>query len=152
IDGNGHTIDANRIDRVLHVVSGVSTLTIDHTTIRGGQVPAVGLTTRMLGGGIFAQGTLQVDDSVITDNTARAQVCGQGCGWGGEGGGVYAGAVSLVDSAVTDNQAIRGGGIASGGTVRATRSSITGNEAFLGVGCGSCTVEGGGISSYTAEV
>jgi hypothetical protein len=82
------------------------------------------------GGGIWTEGTLDVNDVVIDGNTASGDLAGQG------GGGIFSegGDVTVTDSDITNNAANgilgSGGGIlASAGTLSVTNTNISNNEA-----------------------
>ncbi|MDJ0757349.1 MAG: choice-of-anchor Q domain-containing protein [Ardenticatenaceae bacterium] len=103
-DGTGTV--GNGIDRVLHVMGN---LTLNNATIRHGL--AVGNNTGQgLGGGIAVRaGTLVVNDSVITGNTALGS---SGNAYDGFSGGIdnANGNVTLNNSSVTNNRSYAGGG------------------------------------------
>jgi len=84
------------------------------------------------GGGIYNDGTLVVDNTIVRDNTAG--------GPEGSGGGIWnSGTLTLTQSTVSTNHAIGsnptvhaidgGGGIYNAGTLTMTRSTISGNTA-----------------------
>jgi hypothetical protein len=149
--GDGHTIDANDLDRVLHV-SG-SPVELDDVTITDGRSTGTG------GGGLRLEGgILRITDSTVTANVATEP--------GGNGGGIYlaGGAVTIEGSTFTDNTAAhQGGGLhQAAGFAVMTESSVRGNHAHVGGGLrsvGVFTVErsvvedntvtrsGGGISN-----
>lgn len=103
-DGTGTV--GNGIDRVFHVMGS---LTLNNATIRNGL--AVGNNTGQgLGGGIAVRaGTLVVNDSVITGNTALGS---SGNDYDGFSGGIdnANGNVTLNNSSVTNNRSYAGGG------------------------------------------
>jgi hypothetical protein len=112
--GAGTTIiDADQIDRVLHVHPNRSA-TISGVTIRNGLVLGGS------GGGILNEGLLAVSDAIIVDNHAQ------------DGGGIHnAIYMTLVDSTVTQNGAgDDGGGIRNSGLMYITRSTISNNIAY----------------------
>lgn len=138
VDGDGATVDAKGIDRVFHVVSGAS-LTLDEVTVTGGVADGDGEPPAAIsGGGVLNMGTLRVDRSTITGNSAvRA------------GGGIEAaaGTSTTVDRSTlskntTGDMPGNGGGLhitspaGQGGTVVVERSTVTGNSAAR---------EGGGL-------
>ncbi len=124
IDGNDSTIDADRTGRVLDVAS-TGSLTIDATTITGGE-------TTGHGGGILNAGVVTLTGSTVIDNIAGAD--------SGRGGGIRnsdGGSLSLADSVVADNTAWAGGGISTqalAGPATIERSTISGNSATIGGG------------------
>jgi CSLREA domain-containing protein len=163
VEGNGAVIDAQGIDRVFDVRPGGS-LTLRHVTITGGVAAGSGLPAS--GGGVRNAGTLVVDRSTITRNTAvragggieaspgstttveRSTLSDNSTGDGpGNGGGLHltgAGAVHVHRSAVTGNVAAsEGGGLWNSGTGTMTvdRSTVAGNTA----GGADPTMGGGGL-------
>lgn len=99
------------------------------------------------GGGILNAGTLSVIDSNISGNNASGEGGGIYCRAGeatltnteiseneavrpGGGARLLEGAsMTLIDSTVSDNTALSGGGIDSGGTLSLVNSSVSGNTA-----------------------
>lgn len=129
ITGNGvnnTVIDANSIDRVLHVFGNVA-VTIDGVTIQNGYTAVLG----DLGGGIYNQGgTLVIQRSHITGNYAEEDI----------GGGIanVDGSLTILDSAIFNNRTdLTGGGILSTNrfldaaiiTTEIVNTTISGNEA-----------------------
>ena len=109
-------IDGGGIDGVFFINSGVAA-TISGVTIRNGDVGFSGS-----GGGIDNFGTLTVNDSVLSANSA------------GLGGGVFneiSGVLTLNDSTLSGNTAVlnSGGGLENNGTATLNRSTIDGNTA-----------------------
>jgi len=110
-------IDANHIDRVLHVVTSDSDRYTDlvKVVVRGGR-------TTLWGGGIMVgNGIVGLTKSVVTDNRAAY-----------EGGGIFAafpaGELELVASTVKGNRAgYDGGGVASHVETKIRASTISGN-------------------------
>ena len=121
------TIDADRIDRVLHVLNG--DLSISDITVAGGYINANGD-----GGGIYVDyGNLVVNSSTITGNVVVGN---------NDGGAIsnYGGSVEINNSTISGNSAGDvGGGIASyyGGQMVIRNSAISGNSAGT---------SGGGVS------
>ena len=115
--GSGVTIDGNRLSRVLLVQDAGSGVTLDHLSISGGYA---GMDFRTdTGGGIRAEdGTaLFLDHVTVWGNFSRA------------GGGIDCDAITLVESAISDNAVMSpgiGGGIRAH-TVYARDSTIAGN-------------------------
>jgi hypothetical protein len=122
IDGNSATItrDNSASDfRILNVTS-TGNLTLNHVTISSGVA-----TNDTGGGGIWNNfgGTLSVNSSTITGNTAKA---------------TGAGSISA-----------KGGGILSGGDTTVTDSDVSGNQVVVTAGEGTASVvaSGGGMSA-----
>src|SRR3954454_6667938 len=94
IFGNGHTVDAHGIDRVLHQRSG--DLVLRDVTLTGGSVTDAGGT----GGGVLAEGNLVLFGVHVSHN--------QVTGFAGKGGGIFAGGsaqVVVADSVIDGNSA-----------------------------------------------
>ena len=94
--GSGQTtIDADGIDRVFHVLNGV-TLNVFGVTITGGDAGNTGS-----GGALLSHGTVSLNESVVTGNTAN------------RGGGVFtSGVLTVTESTIEGNQAgLQGGAI-----------------------------------------
>lgn len=163
IEGNGATVDAGRRDRALDVVAGAA-LSIRDLTVTGGAAPGQGLPAS--GGGVRNAGTLEVDRSTITGNSApragggieaspgsattvsRSTLSKNSTGAGpGNGGGLHltgAGTVHVDRSTVSGNTAAsEGGGLWNSGTGTMTveRSTISGNRASGA----EATMGGGGL-------
>jgi CSLREA domain-containing protein len=148
--GAGLTIiDANQIDRVVHVHPS-RVAVISNVTIRNGYyVPTVDA----WGGGIYNQGTLTVSSTTISGNYANAHGGGIYNRSGivtvmdstlsqniahQSGGGIYNyyGLLTVVNSTLSQNTADQnGGGIANDdGTVKVSTSAIFGNGSRVGGG------------------
>jgi CSLREA domain-containing protein len=130
INGAGATttvIDANDIDRVMHIVTG--TVDISGVTIRNGNM--VSATDN--GGGIRNTGTVTLTESIVSDNTSL------------ETGGITiypGGTMTVIDSTIRDNTSSdNSGGIYNNGTLTIDGSTISGNSATAG------TRRGGGLYS-----
>jgi hypothetical protein len=126
IDGQGSTIDAAGIDRVLHVRSG--TLWLRDVTVTGGTTAAPVLA----GGAIYAEGSLDLWQTTISGTT---------------GGSVYAVGPRLTvsESTVADNLPSAGFGLepavsSSAGSVSIVRSLIDHDEGALFVSAGEAVV------------
>ncbi|MEQ9481247.1 Ig-like domain-containing protein [Coleofasciculus sp. F4-SAH-05] len=130
-------IDAASIERVLHVLE-TGTLFLDGVTLTGGNDDD--------GGGIYNEGTLNVNNTTISGNSAT-----------GDGGGIYnEGTVIVSNSTISGNSAEDyGGGIYAGEPTVVINSTISGNSADVGGGIGSdgyaITVINSTISGNTAE-
>jgi hypothetical protein len=142
-------IDGSRTDRVITIPNPGSVVTLANVTIRNG-LPTRGYGYQGFGGGIANQGTLTVDSSTVSGNSAIGEDYGYG-------GGIWNnfGKLTINNSTLSGNIArcteiylepceatggAGGGGIYSnGGTVAINNSTIAGNaaESFGG--------EGGGI-------
>ena len=117
-EGKGRAvIDANRIDRVLHVVTSNTDRYTDlvKIVVRGGK-------TTLWGGGIMVgNGIIGLTNSVVTDNRAAF-----------EGGGIFAsapaGELELVTTTVKANRAGQdGGGVSSHVETHIRDTTISGN-------------------------
>ena len=147
-------LNANQIDRVLHIASG--TIEISSVTITNGNSGIAD------GGGILNLGTLTLTSSTVSGNTAAnwaggirnegslvligSTVSGNTAS-NGQGGGIHnadAGTLlTLTDSTVSGNTAnIGAGGIFNYGTVTLTNATISDNIAV--------TSDGGGIVNAIA--
>jgi predicted outer membrane repeat protein len=147
--GAGRTvIDADFLDRIFHIFSGVN-VSIRGVTLVNGNVTSVEDGGAILnfgnlsledveirnsvanrGGAVFNVGVLNVTDSELLQNTAIA-----------DGGAIYnidSGTVTVDLSTISGNDAENGGGIfnSTGGTLEVTGTTIDGNTA---------TVAGGGV-------
>jgi hypothetical protein len=148
------TIDANRIDRVLEVVSGG--LSLRDITVRNGLATPDGQGL-LRGGGVRVFGSLYLYDSRVVDNhmpmvngadgggiynnghtvVIRSEVSGN-TAVQGFGGGIYtptSGVTEIRDSKLSGNEAVFGGALASasgGGNVLVDRSQLSLNTAGLG--------------------
>ena len=128
--GTGSSIiDANDVDRVFDVASGV-TFNLADLTVTGGNV--VGPKD---GGGIRSNGTVALTDAEVTANEADRN-----------GGGIFSnGTLTLTTSTISDNTGDFGGGVFNDdGTVTVTESLISSNLAMT---------DGGGLfNDRTATV
>ncbi|MCA8997201.1 MAG: DUF4347 domain-containing protein, partial [Planctomycetaceae bacterium] len=143
---NSTTIDGNSLDRVFHVLNG-ATAQISGVTITGGNVigsegagiRTAGSTGLVLtdsiiegntatadGGGIFIQGTANLDSVWIRDNEAQLG-----------GGFANLGTAVITNSTLSGNRAEFGGGIRNTGTeITLTNVTMSGNNATTGAGQG----------------
>jgi uncharacterized repeat protein (TIGR01451 family) len=139
------TIDGQEVRRGVTVNSGVTAI-VERFAVQNGL-------SSDYGGGIYNDGTLTLNDGIVSGNTAVYH-----------GGGVYNynGTLTLnssvvSDNAVTDVSSGRGGGVFNYyGTTTLNKSSITGNIApFEGggiiVGNGSVTLNNSTVSNNTAS-
>jgi CSLREA domain-containing protein len=147
--GNGSVVNANRLDRVFHVLSIV---TIRDLTIRGGGANTNGAGVRNQGGQLHLEhvtvvdnqgavgggirndngGVLDVVDSTISGNSST-----------GNGAAIYAasGETDIILSTVTANSSGSGGAVRGDGVFRVAGTAI--GDQLLGVDCsGSITTLG----------
>ena len=112
----GTIVDGNNVGTVFVVVPGV-TVIISDMTIRNGRAPT--------GGGILNTGTLTLNNSTVSGNTAD-----------NDGGGICNEAtLTLTNSTVSGNTATVGGGIFNFlGMAEVINSTVSGNTATLGGG------------------
>lgn len=91
----------------------------------------------------FGGGAIHASRGVSLD-IRRVTMTGNG-GGGGNGGAILAnyGAVTIMDSTITDNWAQNGGAVRGGGPLTITNSTISGNQAMSGIG---------GIVSHSATL
>ena len=149
--------------------ANLATMTILGSTISGNASVASTLGFGAQGGGIANNGLMTITDSTVTDNQALADGGIGGQGGDAFGGGIYElnpvngpSTVSLVNSTVSDNQAIGGspsgssvfgGGSAFGGgvfmevgtTLTVSGSTLDGNQAIGGTGGPFGLADGGAI-------
>lgn len=165
LDGSATTIAGNGSDfRILEVDGPGGSLTLQGITITGGASVNAGVGAAGAGGGVLnVEGTLIVDNSRITGNTA--EIGGGGIASGTLGSGPL-GITTLNGSQVTDNtvSAGEGGGILNdAGTFTVNGSLVSGNTAPLGGGIASdpgsggiaaalLTINGSQITGNTANV
>ncbi len=136
LEGGGHTIARSSAGgtpefRILRVDGG-GNLTLNNTTITGGDVSNVTSGVLADGGGIFNQGgTLTVNQSTISGNRADQSTFGDGGGIATEDG-----TTTINDSQITGNYAYFGGGgvHVDEGTTTINRSTISGNSSEIGGG------------------
>lgn len=118
-------VDGNNATRAFGIASGAKA-TINGLTIKNGKAIAGDPN----GGGISNSGTLTLNNSTVSDNTASFQ-----------GGGIYSsGALTLNDSDVINNRAghvvncCNGGGIRNSGELTLDSSTVSSNHAEFGGG------------------
>jgi len=127
-------VDAGGISSQVAVVGSEPRVpvTLSQMTFRNGAGQADG-------GGIYnCFGTLTVIDSIITGNRLRG-----GNGTFGYGAGIYncpTSTLTLINTTISRNSAVIGGGICNGGFLRIINSTFSGNVARQH--------EGGGIANY----
>jgi len=134
-------IDANGIDRVFDIMT--NDFALSNTTVRGGVVNSA------TGGGInFLSGSLMIDSSVITDNTAVGggglaflgsgqvmitnTIVSENDAGGAPGGGLYINAAiaNIDNSTIGNNTAVQGGGVViNTGVLTMTNGLVEGNTA-----------------------
>ncbi len=153
-------LNANGQNHRIFKVTGGKTLTLKNLTLKGGKGEVGGN-----GGGIYAEGTLNMTDCTVTDNEtdygngggiyAESDLTMTRCtvsnntvsDSSGLGGGIYiyvTGTHTMTNCTVTNNEAkySHGGGIYAMGTLSMMNCTVTGNTAqSSGSGSGS----GGGI-------
>ena len=145
---NGVTITNSYNDNEARRLRGLSNDTISDTISR------LNIFSSLAGGGaISIEGSLTLNNSIITGNTAE------------DGGGIsnYGGSLTLNNSIITGNTAKNGGGIINsyfGGTITVNNTTISGNTALYGGGIDSfgdtyavniITVNNSIITGNTAE-
>lgn len=138
-------INANDLDRVLHIPGSV-TVSLSDLTLTNGNVTGSG-------GGINNNGTLSLSRSAITSSNTN--------GGGGDGGGLWnnnSASVTINNSTISGNTSgEEGGGIFTNGTVIINNSTVSGNSAIDGGGItisfnGSLTATTTTISDNTAII
>jgi hypothetical protein len=148
-------INGNGLDRVFDIHADASSVLLANLTITGGRpatgngdmtggggvrnrgglrLNAVSVSGNLVqafgpdkGGGIYNQGTCTVDQSTISDNTARL------------GGGIYndaGGTLTVRASTIDRNNGNDGGGLYSQGVADLINVTISGNQAVSGFGGG----------------
>jgi CSLREA domain-containing protein len=131
------TIDAGGDSRVLGAVGAGTELLLHNLTVRGGAVTD----TPAQGGGIRAEGPLDLQGVVVEDNSVTSPA------GSAVGAGVYAaGAATIADSSIRDNLALasssaEGGGLLALGSTSLVNVDILDNRAQSTGGAG----QGGGV-------
>jgi len=141
-------VDGGGVSAVL-TISGTAKVNLSGLTIRHGRAPN--------GGGIYNNGALTINNSIISGNTAAISCSASFCD--NSGGGIYNnGALTINSSTISGNDAFiqctiqcatLGGGIFNNsGVLALTNSTISGNSASCQIsfpGRGFCHSDGGGI-------
>ena len=109
IDAKGHTIDANELGRIFHIVNS-ATLTLNNSVLINGRADQ--------GGAIFNDGALNINNSVLINGRADL------------GGAIFNdGALNINNVTLKDNTALSyGGAIYSHGDVSISDSTLDGND------------------------
>jgi hypothetical protein len=166
--GNGDTIERSTAAgtpafRLFDVASGAS-LTLGKLTLQGGLAYGSGVSAE--GGGIYNQGTLDLNGVTVQNNIAQGFSFNNGT-WA-YGGGVYVagGAVNLTNDSLLSNIAvgeiggkvnsIAGSGLGgalyvAGGTVTLTSDTLSSNTARGGSGLGGALYVAGGTVTLTSD-
>ncbi len=120
------SVSGSGLSRVFNVAYG-ATVMIDGLTITDG-----GSSSGNGGNGIYNQGSLTMTNSVVTANVLLYAVPGGGISNGCNG--CFAATLTLVNSTVSNNPAIDGGGIYNGpgSTVNLVGSTVSNNSANFG--------------------
>lgn len=149
------TIDANGASQVVKIGTG-ATVSLNGVTVTGG---TSGVTTGICsvtcllfgragvpGGGISNAGTLTLNRSAVTNNTASAGTAGiDSTNDGGAGGGVYnTGTLTITNSTITGNKTLAANGEDGAPTTSPGAGSNGGNGGLSG--------DGGGIDSVNGTV
>jgi len=117
-------IDANRLDRVFHIMGGM-TVRVSGVTLTGGRANVADSDCDD-GGGILNSGSkLAIENSTVSGNAATG------------GGGIHNGSgwAAVANSTVSENSADgEGGGIWNGSNLTVENSAILGNRAKAGGG------------------
>ncbi|MCI5167080.1 MAG: hypothetical protein D3903_13550, partial [Candidatus Electrothrix sp. GM3_4] len=125
LEGGGYTIDGNKIvNNVLHITAS-GNLTLNETTVTGGNAVTSGY-----GGGINNKGIVELNSCTISHNSAEP-----------DGGGIdNSGTLTLNNSTVSHNSAQYGGGLKNSSQGKATVNNST-------ISDNSAQVDGGGIEN-----
>jgi hypothetical protein len=150
---------ASAIDRVFHVETGAPA-SISNLTIRFGQPLGTGN-----GGGILANGSLTLNNVVVTQNASGPTVINS-APFNGGGGVDVESTATITNSMITQNSTLamsaeRGGGVrlgpAAAAAVTISGSTINGNKSDTGggletEGTGPATITGSTIANNQADV
>lgn len=122
VDATTTVIDANQLDRVIHIVAN-RIVHIEGLTLQHGHPPEA----LASGGGLSGGGKLTLDHTRVMSNTAN-----------GNGGGISAGTLTMTYSTLQGNYAeYGGGGLYSGGPLLIANSAILSNTSSASSGIGS---------------
>jgi hypothetical protein len=151
IDGNGFTINAAYLNRVLSVVSG--TVVLENVTLEHGLLSGAGGALSLpgvseLGAGIYNAGSLTLDNVIVTGNVATGGG-GGGAGTAGAGGGGGGGAGGIGGAAGGGIGATAGSG-STGGKGSGTGGGLGGGAS--GGGAGGTPTSGGSPGGSGATV
>ncbi|MBX2927130.1 MAG: hypothetical protein KF852_04785 [Saprospiraceae bacterium] len=145
INGNGATIDADEIDRVMQIVAGV-TVVINNVTFTNGKSNINSSTA--FGGAIYNSGNLTLNGCTISNSITDNSVTQDG-----HGGGIYnnSGILTMTNCIVSGNRSgvvnfgHNGGGIYNNnGTLIMDKCTVSGNTTHIQLNAGG---SGGGIYS-----
>ncbi len=129
-------IDANQIDRVIHVTS-TGSLQVSGLTLKDGQLNTGQSNT--FGGGLYNQGAVDIINLIVSNNTAES---GAGI-YNDPGKTVTTKNIAVINNLVTDTATGTGGGITNKGTLNITNGTISGNT-VSSIG----SANGGGIAVF----
>jgi CSLREA domain-containing protein len=118
------TIDANDLDRVLHVVGTGTDVSMQRLRIEDGHAAMASPGVSQDGGGVLVQGSLVLEQSAVFQNVAT-----------GYGGGLAGATLSIDRSYISGNQSPYGGGVATrvpGDAIIVADSILEGNRATNG--------------------
>lgn len=134
--GNGEADSSNTGNGGAVFIASGSTLTLTNSTVSKNST----IVNNADGGGIYVDGTLNLEQSAVSGNTAQATDVG-------DGGGVYvsgSGTASISESTISGNTASGGGGgLFAGAAVTLVNDTITSNSA---------SAQGGGIDQEGAPL
>jgi hypothetical protein len=119
------TVDASSLVKAVVIDASANSPNDNCIRINEGEVTLEGLVIRGAGSGIFNRGSLTLNRSTITDNTAGTYF----------GGGISnIGAATINNCTIVGNSATEGGGISNSGTLQINNSTISKNSAGSGGG------------------
>jgi fibronectin-binding autotransporter adhesin len=131
--GAGATVDGGLQIRVFHIGSGAAGVSMSNLTVRRGKATGV---THRVGGGIWNEGTLTLDNVIVTQNEGK-----NAGGVDDEGrltvnGGMISGNAAIRDPMSTDDAVAGGLAVTSAAVANLNGTVITNNSADLGGGVG----------------